>query len=123
MGDSDEREAVPEVEVERLPPREERARGPAGSVERGFGERAKEALDPVAAGLVVDLLDAVTRGPLTPLGLLGLPLGYWVGRQAGLAPRRAALLGLGIAVYCALPITAWMPLGTLTGIYLRFWRD
>lgn len=115
---------IPEIEVERLPPRGESAGWDAGSPGRTYGERARDALDPVAAGLLVDVLDFLTRGALTPLGLLlGVPLGYWLGRRSGLAPRRALLLGLGIGTYCVLPFTAVLPAGTLVGMYLRFWRD
>ncbi len=115
---------IPEIEVERLPPKGESTDRDAGSPGRTYGERARDALDPVAAGVLVDVLDFLTRGALTPLGLLlGVPLGYWLGRRSGLTPRRALLLGLGIGTYCVLPFTAVLPAGTLVGMYLRFWRD
>lgn len=117
------RKSVQELEVERLPPRGESAPGAGGSADPSFAERVRAAFDPVAAGLLVDLLDALTRGVLAPLGLiLGVPLGYFLGRRAGLTPRRSLLLGLLIGVYCVMPLTGALPLGTLTGIYLRFFR-
>lgn len=124
MSQDERRPPIEELEVERLPPREESGPAAAGSREPTFAGRVRAAFDPVAAGLLVDVLDALTRGALAPLGLLlGVPLGYFLGRRAGLTPRRALLLGLGIGVYCVIPITTVIPLGTLTGIYLRFWRD
>lgn len=118
-----------ELEVERLPPREESGPRDRRSEKsdfpgRTFAGRLRQAFDPVAAGLLIDALDAMTRGPLAPLGLLiGLPLGYWLGRRAGLGGKQAVALGLGIGIYCAVPFTSVLPLGTLTGVYLRFWRD
>jgi hypothetical protein len=118
------RKSVPELEVERLPLPEESGAGDAGSGEPTFAERVRRAFDPVAAGLLVDVLDALTRGAAAPFGLLlGLPLGYWLGRRAGLTPRLSLALGLAIGIYCLVPITTVLPLGTLTGLYLRFWRD
>lgn len=117
-------EKIPEIEVERLPFPGESAARDGGSPGRSFGTRARAALDPVAAGLLVDLLDLLTLGPLTLLGwVVGVPYGYWLGRRSSLPPRRALLLGLGIAVYCTLPFTAVIPAGTLVGMYLRFQRD
>ncbi|MDP6988343.1 MAG: hypothetical protein QF903_02560 [Planctomycetota bacterium] len=105
-----------EVEVERLPEREpgERPRSGAGG--------AGDAVDPIMAGIVIDVLDAVTRGPRGAVfGLaLGIPVGYWLGRRQGLG--RKASLGLGglCGVYCGFPGTAPVPLGTLIGLYRRF---
>ena len=124
VSEGGQRKSVQELEVERLPPREESGPGAAGSRETTFAARVRAAFDPVAAGLLVDVLDALTRGALAPLGLLlGVPLGYFLGRRAGLTPRRSLLLGLGLGIYCVIPITTVIPLGTLTWIYLRFWRD
>ncbi|MDP6408923.1 MAG: hypothetical protein QGI46_06075 [Planctomycetota bacterium] len=102
-----------EVDVERLGEREP---GPAAGA-----RPAPAALDPVVAGIVVDALDAVTRGPrgaLLGLGL-GIPVGYWLGRRQGLD--RKSSLGLGglCGVYCGLPGTAPVPLGTIIGLYRR----
>lgn len=103
-----------EVEVERLPEREGRAEAP--------GRAPRAALDPIVAGIVIDVLDAVTRGPRGALlGLaLGVPVGYWLGRRQGFD--RKSSLGLGglCGVYCALPGTAPVPLGAVLGMYRRF---
>ena len=124
MNEGDEKRPVEELEVERLPPRGESGPRDPGSEEPTLGQRVRAAFDPLAAGILVDVLDALTRGVLAPLGLLlGLPLGYWLGIKAGLPRRRALFLGLAIGIYCVMPITTVIPLGILTGFYLRFWRD
>jgi hypothetical protein len=120
----DDRRPAEELEVERLPLRDESGPGASGSGEPTLGQRVRAAFDPVAAGILVDILDALTRGALAPLGLLlGVPLGYFLGIKAGLQRRRALFLGLAIGIYCVMPITTVIPLGLLTGLYLRFWRD
>jgi hypothetical protein len=116
---------VLEVEVERLPlPDEQGAPGEAsGSSQaaaggRGTARRAHAALGPILAGLATDALDGATLSPVLGLGL-GLPVGYYLARQLGLegasAWRMAALVGL----YCALPGTNALPIGTLFGGYVR----
>ena len=124
MKQADDKRPVEELEVERLPPKGESGPQGGGSGEPTLGQRVRAAFDPVAAGLLVDILDALTRGVLAPLGLLlGLPLGYFLGIKAGLPRRRALFLGLAIGIYCVMPITTVIPLGLLTGLYLRFWRE
>ena len=124
MEPPEEPRKIPEIPVERLPYPDESPGEGGGSAERGFRERARDALDPIAAGVLVDVLDALSAGVLTPLGLvLGIPLGWWLGTRAGLPGRHALRLGLGIGVYCVLPFTGVLPLGTLVGVYLRFFRE
>lgn len=112
---SGERPQVLEVEVERLPEH--------GSAEPARGQGAAQApaapLNPVVAGLVIDALDFATRGPRGFLvgGPLGGVVGYWLGRRMGLDRARSAGLGGVCALYCSLPGTELLPLGTLVGIY------
>lgn len=73
---------------------------------------------PVVAGALLDLLDLATWGPV----------GLWVGLAAGglagwmLAPLlgwqgRSRWLGaLGAGLYCMLPVTSILPLGTVVGL-------
>jgi len=111
-----------EVEVERLPRREE---GAADGQRDGDARRAARArLDPLTAGIAIDVLDLATRGPRGVLwGLaLGLPLGYYLGRRTGLD--RARSLGLAglCGLYCGLPGTGMIPIGTLVGLYRKLVR-
>ncbi len=86
--------------------------------------RLNHAFGPVVAGLILDLADLATFGPV---GLVaGLPVGglagYWMGQALGLRPRArwwCALLG---GIYCTIPFTEFLPLGTLVGAYARY-RD
>ncbi len=76
---------------------------------------------PAMAGLAIDALDLATFGPV---GLwagipLGAAVGFWLAPELGF-PRRsrwlcAALTGL----YCALPLTGFLPLATIAASAAR----
>ena len=107
-----------EVEVERLP--ESDPEPPA--------TRAREAvakpLPPIVFGLILDALDFATRGPrwILPGFVVGCAVGYPLARRSGLPYRRSLGLALLCGVYCGLPATAPIPLGTLVGAYVAFFR-
>lgn len=87
--------------------------------------RANRAFGPILAGLVIDVVDFATFGPI---GLvLGLPLGglagYWMGRALGLSTRGARWCALAAGLYCMLPGTEIFPLATLVGAFVRFKTD
>ncbi len=78
-------------------------------------------LGPIAAGVLLDLADFATLGPV------GLYLGALVGGiagwllAAGLGVRRERRFGYAVAaaVYCTLPFTAYLPVATLLGAGVR----
>lgn len=104
-----------EVEVERLPERE----GPPGTSRSGTGARFRSALAPVLAGLVLDLVDLATFHPVAGL-LLGALCGSQLLRHLDLRPSSRALAILACGVYCALPVTTFLPLATLLGAASRY---
>lgn len=72
-------------------------------------------------GLVLDLLDLITWGPIGTR--LGLPIGFAAAfallTLAGMPLKRRLLLSAGAGLYCLLPGTERIPLGTLLGTFLR----
>ncbi len=84
--------------------------------------RANRAFGPVLAGLIIDLVDLASFGPLGML--LGLPvgalLGYWLASALGATRRSAFLCALAAGIYCSLPFTTFLPLATLVGAWIRF---
>ena len=87
--------------------------------------RLNRAFGPVVAGLIIDLVDLATFGPI---GLvLGLPIGgaagYWMGRTLGLNKKASLLCALAAGIYCTLPGTELLPLATLVGAGARYFES
>jgi len=84
--------------------------------------RLNRAFGPIAAGVMLDLLDLATFGPI---GLIiGLPVGatagWWMASALGVEKKNRKWFALAAAVYCTIPFTEVIPLATLTGAYVRF---
>lgn len=84
--------------------------------------RANRILGPVIAGMIIDLVDFATFGPV---GLvLGFPFGglagYWMGRALGFGARGSMWCGIASGVYCTIPGTEFIPLATIVGACARF---
>jgi hypothetical protein len=87
-----------------------------------MGRRINRAFEPIAAGLIIDLIDFTSFGPI---GLvLGLPLGglvgYWMGRSLGLSRKASLWCALAAGVYCMTPATEFIPLAMIVGACARF---
>lgn len=85
-------------------------------------KRLNRAFGPVVAGLIIDLVDLSTFGPI---GLyLGIPIGafagYWMGRALGLNRKPSLLCAAAAAAYCTLPGTEMIPLATIVGALARY---
>jgi hypothetical protein len=84
--------------------------------------RLNHAIGPVMAGMLIDSLDLITFGPV---GLIaGLPLGaaagYWLGQSMGLDRQGRRICSLAAGIYCTIPFTEIIPLGTIVGALCRF---
>ncbi|MBX3444301.1 MAG: hypothetical protein KF774_18000 [Planctomyces sp.] len=86
------------------------------------GRRLNRAFGPIAAGMIIDSIDLLTLGPI---GLYAGPAigglaGFWLGRCLRLSGRESLLCGVIAAIYCSIPFTEVMPLGTIAGAWARF---
>ncbi len=93
---------------------------PADTVQQA--KRLNRAFGPVVAGLIIDLVDLSTFGPI---GLvLGLPIGggcgYWMGRTLGLSQKQSLYCALAAGIYCTIPFSEILPLATLVGAFARY---
>ena len=85
-------------------------------------KRLNRAFGPIAAGMIIDLVDLATFGPI---GLVfGLPVGgvagFWMGRCLGLSKLASFYCAIAAGIYCTIPFTEAIPLATLVGAYARF---
>ena len=88
-------------------------------------QRLNRAFGPVVAGIIIDLVDLATFGPI---GLvLGLPIGgaagFWMGRCLGLSKKVSLLCALAAGVYCTIPGTEMLPIATLIGAAARYFES
>jgi hypothetical protein len=84
--------------------------------------RLNHAMGPVLAGMIIDAVDLITFGPA---GLaLGIPVGalagYWLGQSMGLDKNASCICALAAGVYCMIPFTEVLPLGTIVGALVRY---
>ena len=92
-----------------------RSRPPEPESARGLGGGLRRLAVPALAGLALDALDLATFGPI---GLwLGIPLGgalgFWLAPELGF-PRSMRWLCSALAgLYCALPMTGFLPMATV----------
>jgi uncharacterized protein len=95
------------------------ARAEAGKIH--WFRRLHNAIGPVAAGLVLDFCDLVTFGPLgwTIGPVIGLVVGWYLGAFYKLKWWSRLGLSLLSAAYLAVPMTAFLPLGTLISALAR----
>jgi len=103
----------------------EQESGPAEEMQAPQGEvtrRLNRAFGPIVAGLIIDVVDFATFGPIGYL--LGLPVGgfagYWMGRCLGFSRRTSFYCAIAAGIYCTIPGTELIPLATLLGAYVRF---
>jgi len=95
---------------------------PPPAPEPGTGSRFNRSFGPILAGMVIDLVDFATFGPV---GLVaGLPIGglagYWMARALELPPRTRWWCALAAGIYCTIPFTEFIPLATLVAAYAQF---
>ena len=84
--------------------------------------RFVRALKPIIAGILIDLVDFATLGPIgIYLGfLLGGLLGWWICSIYKLRPLHRLLGASMTDIYCTLPFTAFIPAATIVGAYIEF---
>lgn len=81
-------------------------------------EKAATVFGPLAGGIALDAVDFITRGPAA--FFFGFPIGLWLGYVHRLRGWQIVLCGIGAGLYCMMPGTRWLPLGTLIGAVARY---
>ncbi|KAA3614427.1 MAG: hypothetical protein DWQ01_01630 [Planctomycetota bacterium] len=88
----------------------------------GMFRRLHLAFGPVFGGLILDLADFATFGPLgLYLGaIVGAAVGFWISSLYGFRLWMRILWVLLAAAYCTAPFTEFLPLATLISAVARF---
>ena len=86
----------------------------------GKGKRHTR-MDPLAGGILLDLLDLAALSPfgLTVGWILGAAVAWLIGSAYGFSRGQKMLLSALAAVYCVLPMTEWLPLATILTAAVR----
>ncbi len=88
----------------------------------GFIQRLLFALSPLGAGIILDLLDAATFGPIG-IGcgvLVGGLAGWYLGKIEGLDANLRFALAICAAAYMTIPFTEAIPAATVLLFLARF---
>jgi len=102
--------------------RRHEAPAPAGSDPPSIGRRARNVLKPIVAGLIIDAVDFATLGPLGVFvgGFVGFAAGFWICSIYKLVWYYRLLGAMITAIYCAFPVTTFIPAATIVGAYVEF---
>lgn len=94
---------------------------PTGELQ-GFCERLTFALGPVGVGIVLDLLDAATFGPIGIVfgALVGGAAGWVLGAHEGFDKNLRIAFAIAAAAYMMMPFTEAIPAATALALLARF---
>jgi uncharacterized protein YqgC (DUF456 family) len=91
----------------------------------GLLQRLHNAFGPIVGGLILDFVDLATFGPVgLILGpFLGGVVGWWIASIYKFSMVGRLVTVVLSAIYCTLPFTAVVPLGTIISATARFLRS
>ena len=87
--------------------------------------RLTYALGPLAGGMLLDVMDLATLGPIG-IGfgwLLGGGVAWWIGSIYGFSFDKKVILAALAAVYCSVPMTEMLPVATIVSAACRFFEE
>jgi hypothetical protein len=89
-----------------------------------FLKRLERAIGPIMAGFILDMVDFLTFGPIgIVLGLfVGSAVGWYLTGVLGVSKKWRVILTWLAAIYCFLPGTELIPVGTIVGALCRFFQ-
>jgi hypothetical protein len=87
-----------------------------------FLAKLYRALGPLAGGLLLDVLDVATFGPLGIYfgWLVGYLVGWWMASFYHFRPAGKFLFASLAAIYLTLPMTEFVPVATLVSAFARY---
>ena len=87
-------------------------------------ERGKRAFGPIVAGLILDLADLATFGPIGIFAglIVGFAVGYWICSIYRLPLAHKITGGIIAGLYCMIPGTGPIPIAAIVGCFVRFFE-
>ena len=87
-------------------------------------ERFNNALGPVTGGLILDMADFLTFGPIgLYIGFFaGAVIGWWIGSTYGFSLKAKLFWATLAGVYCLVPMTEFVPIATMISAGARFYE-
>ena len=85
-------------------------------------ERFERAIGPIAAGFILDLVDLATYGVVGLLSglLIGSVVGWYLTGVLRVPNKWRPALSMLAGIYCMMPGTEFIPVGTIVGACVRF---
>lgn len=85
-------------------------------------DRLHYSLGPLAGGIILDITDFVTFGPIGIFfGLIiGVPVGWWIATIYGFSKPSRLAIALAAGIYCTVPFTELIPLATIVSAVARY---
>lgn len=77
-------------------------------------------INPILAGVLIDIVNLLLFGFVGFVA--GGSVGYWAARTHRLAIPLAVLIGIATGWYCGLPLPRTVPLATMIGVIIVFWK-
>jgi hypothetical protein len=93
---------------------------PPGGRERVAEARWPGGVNPIIAGVLIDLVNLPLMG--LPGFVAGAAVGYWAAGTHRLPLLHTLLIALAAGWYCGLPLPRTLPVATLVGVVLHFSR-
>jgi hypothetical protein len=87
-------------------------------------KRFERAIGPITAGFILDMVDFFSLGPVgIILGLfVGSAAGWYLTGVLGVSKKWRVILTWLAGIYCFMPGTEYLPVGTLVGALCRFFQ-
>ena len=89
-----------------------------------FLRRLHRSIGPIAGGLILDLVDLATFGPIGLFGgwILGTAVGFWIASIYGFSKQAKINIAILAGLYCMIPFTEPVPLATIVSALARFFE-
>ena len=106
--------------TEQVPDDQQKEDEPEGQKREPLIHRLHRAFGPLAGGLILDMVDLSTWGPLGIFGFfIGLVIGWWISSIYSFSTKIRVIWALLAGFYCLVPFTEFVPVATIISACAR----